>query len=245
MEGWGISTYGDSIAEIYDELYEDLFADKVAQVELLAELARGGRALELAIGTGRIALPLAAKGVEVHGIDSSAEMVERLRAKPGGTDIPVSFGDFADVEVDGEFKLIYLIFNTLFALTTQEDQIRCFENVAKHLTDDGAFALSAFIPDMSRYERHQNVNVTDVGIDKVHVDFARHDPVNQTVSTTHLLIREGQVKMFPVFLRYAWPSEIDLMAKLAGLELKARYGDWDRSAFTSESKQHVSLYGKV
>jgi SAM-dependent methyltransferase len=244
MEGWGISTYGDSIADIYDELYEDLF-DKQAQVELLAELAAGGRALELAIGTGRVALPLVQKGVEVHGIDASAEMVERLRSKPGGADIPVSFGDFADVDVDGDFNLVYLIFNTLFALTTQEDQIRCFKNVAKHLTDGGTFALSAFVPDMARFERHQNVNVNNVGIDNVQVDFGRHDPVGQTVSTQHLFIREGRVRMFPVFIRYAWPTEIDLMARLGGLELKARYGDWDRSPFTSESKEHVSLYGKA
>jgi SAM-dependent methyltransferase len=243
VDGWGISTYGDSIADVYDQLYENLF-DKEAQVEMLAELARGGRALELAIGTGRVAIPLKEKGVELHGIDASAEMVERLRAKPGGKDIPVTYGDFAEVEVDGEFKLIFLVFNTLFALTTQEDQIRCFRNVREHLTDDGTFAVSCFVPDLTRYNRDQNTYVTDVGIDNFHVDFSRHDPVNQTVSVAHLMVRDEKFKIFPVFLRYAWPAEIDLMARLAGLELKARYGDWDGSAFTSKSEQHVSLYGK-
>jgi SAM-dependent methyltransferase len=245
MEGWGISTYGDAIADIYDDLYEDLFLDKDAQVEFLAELARGGRTLELAIGTGRVALPLAAKGVEVHGIDASAGMVERLKAKPGGTDIKISYGDMADVDVDGEFGLVFVVFNSFFALTSQEDQVRCFANVARHLTDEGVFVLSAFVPDVSRYRNHQDSYVHEVGLGRTHVVFSRHDPVAQTVTSNQMIIGTDGIKQFPVFLRYAWPSELDLMARLAGLELKDRFADWSRKPFDSSSQHHVSLYGKA
>ena len=247
---WDEKVYGDRIADIYDDLYEELF-DKGEAVAFLAERSRGadgtgeGRTLELAIGTGRIALPLAQQGVDVHGVDISEAMVERLRAKPGGADIPVTIGDFADAPVPGRFDLVYLVFNTIYALTTQEDQLRLFRNVADHLTDQGVFVVESFVPDVSRYVRHQNTEVVGVGVDKVQVSFARHDPMTQTIRSQQMILTESGTKMVPVALRYIWPSEMDLMAKLAGMELRERYGSWKRDHFTSDSKAHVSVYGKA
>ena len=247
---WDEKVYGDRIADIYDDLYEELF-DKAEAVAFLAERSRGadgtgeGRTLELAIGTGRIALPLAQQGVDVHGVDISEAMVERLRSKPGGADIPVTIGDFADVPVPGRFDLVYLVFNTIYALTTQEDQLRLFRNVADHLTDQGVFVVESFVPDVSRYVRHQNTEVVGVGVDKVQVSFARHDPMTQTIRSQQMILTESGTKMVPVALRYIWPSEMDLMAKLAGMELRERYGSWKRDHFTSDSKAHVSVYGKA
>jgi SAM-dependent methyltransferase len=155
MQGYGPSTYGDRWADIYDDWTQQRLGAAVTQAAIdgLAELADGGRVLELAIGTGRIALGLVERGLEVHGLDASEEMVARLRAKPGGEDLPVTIGDFADVGVDGRFDVVFVAFNTFFALTTQDDQIRCFENVARHLTDDGVFAIEAFVPDPARFDR--------------------------------------------------------------------------------------------
>ena len=158
MEGYGAATYGDRIAETYDALYEGTL-DTEGAVDALAELADDGPVLELAIGTGRLALPLVERGLEVHGIDASERMVEKLRAKPGGDAIPVTMGDFADVGVEGEYRLIFIAFNTLFALFTQDDQLRCFANAAEHLTDDGLFVVEAFRPDLGRFDRGQRTNV--------------------------------------------------------------------------------------
>ena len=247
---WDEKVYGERIASIYDDLYEDAF-DKAGAVAFLAERSRGaeghgeGKALELAIGTGRIAVPLAQHGVDVSGIDISEAMVERLRAKPGGADIPVTMGNFADVGVPGPFDLIYLVFNTIFALTTPEEQVELFRNVSARLTDQGVFVVEAFVPDLSRFARFQNTEVNDVTVDGVNVSFSRHDPATQTFSSQQVMIREEGIKMVPVHLRYIWPSEMDLMAKLAGLELRERYASWHRDPFNSESKAHVSVYGKV
>lgn len=247
---WDEKVYGERIAGVYDELYEELF-DKAAAVAFLAERARGsdgtgeGKALELAIGTGRIALPLAKKGIDVQGIDISEAMVDRLRAKPGGADIPVTMGDFADVGVPGRFDLIYLVFNTIFALTTQEAQLTLFRNIADHLTDQGLFVAEAFVPDVTRFDRYQNTEVNDVGLDHVYLSFSRHDPLTQTIKSQQVMVTEGGVQMVPVQLRYVWPSEMDLMAKLGGLELRERYASWNGDHFTSDSKGHVSVYGKV
>ena len=157
MDTYDISTYGERIAEIYDELHTSYDA---AAVSTLTQLAGNGRVLELGIGTGRIALPLAKAGLEVHGIDASAAMISKLRAKPGGDSIAVTLGDFADVKVDGEFSLIFVVFNTFFVLRSQEEQVRCFRNVAKRLGKDGVFLLEAFVPDMTRFDREQNVSAT-------------------------------------------------------------------------------------
>src|SRR5688500_12640356 len=219
MQGYEPETYGQRIAAVYDELYAQAF-DKAGAGTFLSERAGGGPALELAIGTGRVGLELARAGVEVHGIDNSEAMVERLRAKPGGDRITVQMGDFADVDVDGDYPLIYVVFNTLFALTTQDDQIRCFENVARRLTDAGVFVIECFMPDTTRYVRHQNSDVLDVQLDGVHLDVSRHDPVTQTVKAQHVFISEAGTKLYPIFLRYAYPPELDVMARLAGLALR-------------------------
>ncbi len=243
MEEYDEATYGDRIAEIYDELYDDFF-DKDEVIDVLARLAGAGPALELAIGTGRIALPLAARGTEVHGIDSSEAMVAKLRSKPGGGAIPVTMGDFADVHVERAYPLVYLVFNTLFALPTQEDQVRCFANVAGRLTPGGAFVVEAFFPDVARFDRGQRVHASRVQSDRVLLEASVHDPVEQTVLTQQMILTQQGTALYPVALRYAWPSEMDLMAKLAGMELRERYGSWNRDHFTSESKSHISVYGR-
>jgi hypothetical protein len=240
VKGYDARTYGDLIADVYDELYEEL--DPAAAVEVLAALAGGGPALELAIGTGRIALPLAERGVEVHGIDVSEAMVERLRAKPGGDSIPVTMGDFADVGVEGRFSLVFIVFNTFFALTSQEEQVRCFANVAAKLSEGGVFALELFVPDVARFERHQSVSAPRVELDRVILDVARHEPLTQRIEAQLVSLTPGGVRLDPMHIRYAWPAELDLMARLAGLRLRERWGDWDRSAFTAESGKHVSVY---
>ena len=242
MKGYEAHTYGDRIAGVYDELYGTLF-DVDATVSLLAELGGGGPALELAIGTGRIALPLADRGVDVTGIDASEAMVAELRAKPRGEDIPVVMGDFADVDVEGRFKLVFVVFNSLFNLATQDEQVRCFTNVTKHLSEGGVFVVEAFVPDVTRYTRHQTTGVDRLDSESVHLEASRHDPVNQTVDSQHIHLRRGEpVEMYPVSIRYAYPSELDLMASLAGLRLRARWGGWHKEPFTSESKFHVSVY---
>lgn len=233
------ATYGERVAEIYDDWYSDY--DEAA-VELLAELARGGRALELGIGTGRVALPLARTGIEVHGIDASPAMVAKLRAKPGGDRVPVTIGDFAEVGVGGEFKLVYVVFNTIFALASQEEQVRCFRNVAARLAPGGAFLLEAFVPDVTRFTGGQVNRATVVTADRVELDVSRHDPVEQRVVGQTVRITDGAVRLYPVQLRYAWASELDLMARLAGLRLRHRWGGWRREPFTAESTKHVSVY---
>jgi SAM-dependent methyltransferase len=243
MEGYGPATYGDRIADVYDALYEQTL-DTHGAVETLAELAGGGRVLELAIGTGRLALPLAQRGLEVHGVDASERMVEKLRAKPGGDGIAVTKGDFADVPVEGSYGLIFIAFNTLFALLTQEAQLRCFANAARHLTDDGLFVIEAFFPDLARFDRDQRAQATWVDPHRVMLDASRHNPVEQRVDSQHIVITEDETKLYPVSIRYAFPSELDLMARLAGLELRDRWGNWQRDPFTGETGRHVSVYGR-
>lgn len=243
MEGYEASTYGERMAEVYDETYGTMF-DVAGCVDFLAELAGDGPALELAIGTGRIALPLSERGVEVTGIDISPAMVEKMRAKPGGESVKVVMGDFAEVDVDGSYPLVYLVFNTLFALTSQEEQLRCFRNVAARLTQGGAFVIEAFVPNMKRFDEHQRVAATRVELDSTELEVSRHDPVTQTSDSLHVVISEAGTKLYPVRIRYAWPSELDLMARLAGLHLRDRFGSWRKDPFTSDSRSHVSIYVK-
>lgn len=243
MSDYGPATYGDRIADVYDEWYGQL-GDAPTVAAALADLAHGGRALELGIGTGRIALPLAACGVAVHGIDASEAMVARLHAKEGGERLPVTIGNFAEVGVDGAFSLIFVLFNTFFALTSQEDQVRCFRNVAQHLEPDGVFVIEAFVPDMTRFMRGQTTQAGRVELDRVFLDVSRHDPVQQRVMSQHVVITQGGVQLYPVSIRYAWPAELDLMAQLAGLQLRERWADWQRAPFTAESTRHVSVYGR-
>jgi SAM-dependent methyltransferase len=243
MESYDAATYGERVAEIYADLYGDR-QDTASMVTFLEQMARGGPALELAIGTGRVALPLAARGIRVDGVDVSPAMVSKLRAKPGGEAISVTMGDFADVPVEGSYRLVYLVFNTLFALLTQDDQLRCFENVARHLTADGVFVIEAFVPDLRRFERDQHVGATTVRVDQVHLEVSRHDAVAQRVDSSHVIFSDGGVRLYPVAVRYAWPSELDLMARVAGLRLVERWEGWNREPFRATSDSHISVYGR-
>jgi SAM-dependent methyltransferase len=241
MEGYRKETYGDRIADVYDALMTVL-PDPADCADRLAELAGPGPALELGIGTGRVALPLAARGVEVHGIDASEAMVERLRAKPGGDAITVTFGDFADVPVEGSYPLVYVVFNTFFSLLTQEDQVRCFAAVAGHLAPGGAFVVTGFVPDQTLHPGGQSVRTFQLGLDLVRLDAALHDPVAQRVDFQHVVLSGGGIRLYPGAVRYAWPSELDLMARLAGLRLRERWGGWRREPFDRASRGHVSVY---
>ena len=241
MKNYDARTYGDRIAEAYDRLYAERDAPELAAA-FLSELAGGGRALELGVGTGRIAIPLSARGVDVHGIDASEAMLRKLREKPGGDRIQVTLDDFTDFRLGESFDLIYVVFNTLFALTTQEAQIQCFHRISEHLTAGGVFVIEAFVPDPTRFVGGQHVGRTAMDADAVALDLGIHDAAKQTVSSQHLLVGESGTRLYPVFLRYAWPSELDLMGRLAGLRLRDRWSGWDGAPFTSESGNHVSVY---
>ena len=241
MNFYADETYGERVAGVYDEWYSEY--DQHA-IDVLAELAGSGRALELGIGTGRIALPLSERNVEVHGIDAASSMISRLRSKPGSDRISVTQGSFADVSVDGEFALVYVVFNTFFALSSQEEQVRCFRNVAAHLSPGGCFVIEAFVPDMTRFDHGQSNWATKVTEDLVELDVGRHDQATQRVVSQKVVITDGKVRLYPVQIRYAWPSELNLMAQLAGLRLRERWGSWNREPFTSDSGKHISIYHK-
>jgi SAM-dependent methyltransferase len=242
MEGYRPETYGDRIADVYDAMMADL-PDPTDSVDRLAELAGPGPALELGIGTGRVALPLAARGVEVHGVDASEAMVGRLRAKPGGEAIPVTIGDFADLPVEGGYRLVYAVFNTFFSLLTQDDQVRCFRAVADRLTPDGAFALELFVPDPTLHPGGQSIRTRHLGLDLARFDLALHDPVAQRVDFQNVLLSGEGVRLLPGSVRYAWPSELDLMARLAGMALRERWGGWRREPYTgSTTGLYVAVY---
>jgi SAM-dependent methyltransferase len=237
------SSYGERNADVYDEMYENM-QDVGPVVSLLAELAKGGRALELGIGTGRIAIPLAKRGVKVEGIEGSEKMVAKMRAKPGGERIPVTIGDFAEVDVKGKFSLVYIPFNTIFNLVTQEAQVRCFQNVAKHLEPGGVFLIEAFVPDMGRYVRGQNLEVYEVWPNLVVLDSSRLHPTEpQRVYYQNVHISDKRVRLYPVELRLVPPPEMDLMAQLAGLRLRERWSGWGKEPFTMASTNHISVYG--
>jgi len=245
MTEYGPSTYGDRVADVYDRMPQVAGRDTERAVAALAELAGPGPILELGIGTGRLALPLASRGFAVQGIDASEVMVKKLGAKPGGERITVTIGDFADVAVDGRFSLIFVAFNTFFGLLSQDDQVRCFARVAEHLTPEGVFVLEAFVPDVARFDRGQRVGVTHVDVDAVQLEASLHDPVTQRIRSHHIVMsNEGDARLYPVHLRYAWPSELDLMAALAGLRLRARWSDWDKTEFMAMSRSHVSVFAR-
>ena len=242
MNFYADETYGERVAGVYDEWHNDVDPHSI---EMLAALAGDGRALELGIGTGRIALPLAAKGVGVTGIDASQSMIDRLRSKPGSEHVTIQLGSFADVQVAGEFGLIYVVFNTFFALGSQEEQVRCFRNVASHLTADGCFVVEAFVPDLNRFTGGQVNWATKVNEERVELDTGQHDQITQRVISQKVVITDGNVRLYPVQIRYAWPSELDLMAQLAGLRLRERWSSWERAAFDSSSGKHVSVYERA
>jgi SAM-dependent methyltransferase len=241
VEGYDSATYGDRWAGIYDDWVAAHLAVQPGEVDFLAGLARGGRALELGIGTGRVAIPLTERGVEIVGIDASEQMLARLREK---TDrIATVTGEMADVAAEGEFDLVYVVFNTFLAMLTQDEQVRCFANVARRLKPEGAFAIQAFVFDQTRFAHGQRVQATDVEEGAIAFDVALHDAVAQTVSVQKIVVGDGAVRTLPIHLRYVWPSELDLMARLAGLRLRERYEDFERRPFRAASTSHVSLYG--
>ncbi len=237
--------FDERVAAKYDDDVSERFDPEVlvAVIDFLAELAGSGRALELGIGTGRIALPLAERGVEVHGIDLSEAMVAKLRAKPGGDDVGVTIGDFATTKVDGSFALAYVVFNTIMNLTTQEAQVACFRNVAAHLQPGGCFVVEVMIPDLQRLPPGETFRVfygseRYWGIDE-------YDVANQSLVSHHLEIVDDKLENVSMPFRYAWPAEYDLMAQLAGMTLRERWGGWKREPFTSDSDKHVSVWEKL
>jgi SAM-dependent methyltransferase len=238
-----VMSFDEDTADTYDDIQQR--GDETETVLFLEELARGGPALELAIGTGRIALPLAARGIRVDGVDFSSAMVAKLRGKPGGSQIAVTMGDFAEVPVSGSYRLIYVVFNTLFNLLTQDQQVRCFENVAAHLTDDGCFVVEAFVPAfLHRLRNDQHVDAEAIRADEVRLDVLRHDTATQTIEESHVSLSAAGVRLNPIVSRYAWPSELDLMARIAGLRLIERWAGWSREPFVSTSGNCVSVYGR-
>jgi SAM-dependent methyltransferase len=236
--------FDERVAARYDESAADMFELDVVEpaVDFLAELAGGGRALELGIGTGRIALPLARRGVEVHGIDLSKAMVARLREKPGGGDIQVTIGDFATTTVGGAFAVAYLVFNTIMNLTTQAAQVACFQNVAAHLDPRGCFVIEVGVPDLQRLPPGETIRAFHVsehkwGFDEIEV-------ATQALTSHHFEIVGGRAERFAAPFRYVWPAELDLMAELARLRLRERWSGWRREPFTSDSRSHVSVWEK-
>lgn len=215
-------------------------------VSFLADLAGDGPALELAIGGGRIGVPLAARGIQVDGIDNSPAQVDKLRERPGGDELSVTIGDFADVGVPGTYRLIFLVANTLSSLITQDNQVRCFENVAAHLTDDGVFVVEAGMPaQFHQLQNDQYVHAQAIDVGYVALDAVRHDPVGQTLQESHVILTKDRVMLLPIVTRYVWPSEMDLMARLAGLQLKERWGGWNREPLTSDPRSNcISVYGR-
>ncbi|MGH3681391.1 MAG: class I SAM-dependent DNA methyltransferase [Natronosporangium sp.] len=236
--------FGERVAASYDESSADRFEPAVvdAAVSVLVGLAGGGRALELGIGTGRIALPLANRGVQVHGIDLSRAMVSRLHAKPGGDAIGVTIGDFATTRVDGTFSLAYLVFNTIMNLTTQAAQVACFRNVAGHLEPGGCFVIEVGIPDLRRLPVGQSV--VPFHVSPTRWAFDVYDVASQAMSSNYVKVVDGRGEYRSIPFRYVWPAELDLMAQLAGLRLRARWDGWTGEPFTSESRQHVSIWEK-
>jgi SAM-dependent methyltransferase len=236
FDGW--------VAEGYDAASRAMFDPSVLgpTVDFLAARSGGGPALELAIGTGRVGLALAARGVEVHGIELSPAMVEQLRAKPGADAIPVTIGDMATTRLDRAFPLVYLVFNTIANLMTQDEQVACFENAAAHLEPGGCFVVELAVPDLQRLPRGERYLAFDVSPD--HLGFDEIDVATQILCSRHYYVRDGVARVFETPQRYIWPSELDLMAKIAGLVPVERYASWDESPFTAASIQHVSVWQK-
>jgi SAM-dependent methyltransferase len=211
-------------------------------VDFLAGLAGGGAALELGIGTGRIALPLADRGVRVHGIDLSEAMVAQLRAKTGSEEIGVTIGDFATTRVEGTFSLAYLVFNTIGNLTTQDEQVACFQNVADHLEPGGCFVIEVGVPSLRQLPPGETAHVFDLS--PTHVGVDELDPATQGLVSHHFSLVDGEWELGSIPFRYVWPAELDLMARLAGMRLRERWSGWNREPFTNESTKHVSVWEK-
>ena len=239
-------TYFDErIATRYDAYWSNLFEPAVVDpaVSFLADLAGTHAALELGIGTGRLALPLSRRGVRVHGIDLSPAMVAQLQTKPGAADVGVTIGDFATTKVDGRFTLVYLVRNTITNLTTQVEQVECFRNAAAHLEPGGCFVIEVYIPELQRLPTGETIHAFTVT--PTHLGFEEYDVATQIAFSHHYWVIDGRLETFSTPHRYVWPSELDLMARLAGMTLRERWSDWNREPFTIESRSHVSVWQKV
>jgi SAM-dependent methyltransferase len=237
--------FGERVAARYDESSAEMFDPAVVgpAVDVLADLAGDGRALEFGIGTGRVALPLARRGVPVHGIELSKAMAARLRAKPGGDDIGVTIGDFATATVDATFSVAYLVFNTIGNLTTQAAQVACFRNAAAHLEPGGCFVIEVGVPALQWLPPGETARVFHISETRWGID--EYDVAGQGLRSHHFEVIDGSVEHFSVPLRYVWPSELDLMAQLAGMGLRERWSDWSREPFTRDSRKHVSVWEKA
>ncbi|MER6452569.1 class I SAM-dependent methyltransferase [Streptomyces sp900105245] len=237
--------FGEAVAARYDESSAEMFADGVVEpvAGFLAGLAGGGgRALEFGVGTGRIALPLARRGVEVHGIELSRAMLRRLRDKPGGDAIGVTVGDFASAKVDGVFSVAYLVYNTIMNLTSQDAQVDCFRNAAEHLAPGGCFVVEVGVPDLRRLPPGQDA--VPFRVDGGRLGFDLYDVATQSMSSHHVEVVDGRGRYLEIPFRYVWPAELDLMARIAGLRLRERWDGWTREPFTGDSRQHVSVWEK-
>ncbi|MFI7578522.1 class I SAM-dependent DNA methyltransferase [Micromonospora sp. NPDC049497] len=234
------SAYGRHAADVYDEAYAHL--DPAAAVERLAALADGGPVCEFGVGTGRIALPLVARGIPVSGIEGSPEMVEGLRAKPGGDAVELAVGDFASTRVPGEFSVVVLAFNTVFALPDQAAQVACFRNAAAHLRPGGRFVVEAWVPDPGAFRAGSALRPLRVTEDEVLLEAGLLHPAEQRMTTTKIRLTDTGVRLLPANHRYAWPAELDLMAELAGMRREHRWADWTGRPFTDDSRTHVSVY---
>ena len=236
--------FGERVANRYDETSVDMFEPAAVDpvVDFLAELAGDGAALELGIGTGRIALPLAQRGVRVDGIDLSEAMVARLHKKPGAENVGVTIGDFATTRVDGTFSVAYLVFNTIMNLTTQDEQIACFQNVAAQLEPGGCFVIEVMVPDLQRLPRGETFRPFHVS--DAHLGIDEYDVVNQGLVSHHYWAVDGKFEKLSIPFRYVWPAELDLMARLAGMTLRERWSGWKREPFTSDSTKHISVWEK-
>ncbi len=238
------SYFDEPVAARYDESSAEMFDPAVVDpvVDFLVDLAGSGRALELGIGTGRIALPLAQRGVPVHGIELSKAMLARLRAKPGGEDIGVTIGDFATTTVDGTFCVAYLVFNTISNLTTQAAQVACFRNVAAHLEPGGCFVIEVGVPELRRLPPGETMRVFHAS--QTHWGIDEYDVANQGLTSHHFELVDGRFERLSMPFRYTWPAELDLMAELAEMRLRERWSGWKREPFTSDSRKHVSVWEK-
>jgi SAM-dependent methyltransferase len=236
--------FAERVAERYDESTADLFVPDVVDpvVNFLVDLAFDGTALELGIGTGRIALPLAQRGVRVHGIDLSDAMVAKLRSKAGADQISVTIGDFATTTVEGRFSVAYLVFNTIMNLTTQDEQVGCFRNVAAHLQPGGCFVIEVMVPDLQRLPPGERVRAFTVNATRL--GFDEYDVASQGLISHHYWAVDGKLEGDSMPFRYVWPAELDLMARLAGMSLRERWSGWNREPFTSDSRSHVSVWQK-
>lgn len=239
------NNFDERIAKSYEARWPELFEPAVIDpvVSFLADLAGKGTALELGIGTGRIALPLSKRGVRVHGIELSPAMVAELHVKPGAKDIDVTIGDFATTRVNGAFKVAYLVRNTITNLTTQDEQVQCFQNVARHLVPGGCFVIEVYVPELQRLPPGQTIHA--FAVTPTHLGFEEYEIANQVAFSHHYWMVDGQLETFSTPHRYVWPGELDLMARLAGMTLRERWSNWERQPFTSDSRSHVSVWERT